>query len=221
MAMTSGPQRQPHLALACWHVAFAVLALLVTVVTTAAEQRRDEAPARRSLDCYPLGMTWLSGRSPESRLCFKSTVHIGDIDTVLFYAEPLPFPAKWITTTLRARSGEEDYFRIVPLDTDMQIIIEASACGGVCGMQWRWLVEPLRVGQLVLQLEASGLDEFQQRVISYPRELGLTVETHPRRTVVGFLRANWQWLWAALLVPMITFAWRKTRARKGRKHRGS
>jgi hypothetical protein len=91
--------------------------------------------------------------------------------------------------------------------------------------RWKWEVEPTRTGALRLHLTLTALidveGERQPRAIrTFERTLTIRVTWQDR--VSGFVRGNWQWLWATLL-PLAAAAWgalRATRKRRRKRAKG-
>ena len=79
---------------------------------------------------------------------------------------------------------------------------------------WSWNIEPMRTGKLRLQLTLSAVINVQGRerpftVQTFERILTVDVTWHERLT--DFVEDNWQWLWTALLVPVVGLTWRRRR----------
>lgn len=89
---------------------------------------------------------------------------------------------------------------------------EVQAISGTQTTEWKWEVEPKRVGSHSLHLTLSAIVTFEDTSVSrairtFDRVIQVEV-TWPQR-VGGFVRRNWQWLWAAILVPVATWFWRR------------
>lgn len=120
--------------------------------------------------------------------------------------------------------GEKAYFDISPLHAKArQVLLDQPT-------RWRWSVVPKDGGpeRRTLTLEAMALfkvgkDEkvrskvYEATVRVLTRDLldrlpptgaGVSTEPPPSRWM-EFAKTNWQWLWTALLVPVVGAAWRK------------
>ncbi len=82
--------------------------------------------------------------------------------------------------------------------------------------RWKWEVTPTEYGRQTLHLTLSAHLEVAGRdtplvIQTFHREVQVEI-TVPQR-VSGFIQNNWQWLWAAVVVPVGGYLW------KGRKKR--
>ncbi|MCW8193413.1 hypothetical protein F6455_01270 [Proteobacteria bacterium 005FR1] len=89
---------------------------------------------------------------------------------------------------------------------------EVQAISGTEVTEWKWEVQPQEVGSHSLHLTLSAIvsleDASARRSIrTFDRVIDVEV-TWPQR-VTGFFGNNWQWLWAAILVPAVTWLWRR------------
>jgi hypothetical protein len=89
---------------------------------------------------------------------------------------------------------------------------EVQAVGASELTEWKWIVEPTQAGPQLLHLSLSAhLHVEGQRVPRVIRTFEQSIEVHvtwPQR-VTAFVASNWQWLWTAILVPVIGWAIRK------------
>lgn len=92
--------------------------------------------------------------------------------------------------------------------------------------RWEWEVTPTGQGRKELHLTLSAYIDLAGSdaplvVRTYDREIQVDITVAQR--VSGFLRNNWQWLWAAIVVPVAGFVWtlKKRRGGKPEEHAGS
>jgi hypothetical protein len=83
--------------------------------------------------------------------------------------------------------------------------------------RWKWAVEATESGTQRLHLTLSAIvdqdgKDRQYTIRTFARTLDVDVTIRDRLS--GFLEANWQWLWAALLVPVLGWAAQQRRRRK-------
>ena len=87
--------------------------------------------------------------------------------------------------------------------------------------KWSWTVEPTAAGTRNLHLTLSALIDIDGTEETY------TVKTYDRMwtvavpwpdRVTGFAESNWQWLWTAILVPVVGLVWRRLRTRHRPEH---
>ncbi len=93
---------------------------------------------------------------------------------------------------------------------------EVQAVSGEHITEWRWEVKPKETGDQRLHLTLTAIivvkgSDKPYSVRTFDRTLDVSVGWTTR--VSGFFEDNWQWLWAAILVPLVT--WWLSR-RKGR-----
>jgi hypothetical protein len=82
--------------------------------------------------------------------------------------------------------------------------------------RWVWAVTPTRSGSRRLYLTLSALVDVAGQntplvVRSFDRTIVVAI-TIPQR-IAGFVRGNWQWLWATILVPVAGYLWRRGKKR--------
>jgi hypothetical protein len=95
-------------------------------------------------------------------------------------------------------------FDIQPLTPEIQPVRESDPT------EWRWEVVPNEPGSQALHLALSAViyvaDESQSfRVDNGQYYKTLDVRTTWSKRVSSFIANNWQWLWAAILVPVGAF----------------
>src|SRR5205823_14748857 len=93
-------------------------------------------------------------------------------------------------------------FAIEALTPDLQAITSQQIT------RWKWEVSPTKLGPQTLHLalsahiELAGLDA-PLVARTFEREIQVDI-TIPQR-VSAFIQTNWQWLWAAIVVPIAVF----------------
>lgn len=87
--------------------------------------------------------------------------------------------------------------------------------------EWKWDVVPRSTGTHALHLTLSALVEVNgettpRMIKTFDRDI--VVEVTAAQRVTGFVSENWQWLWAAILVPLATWWWsRRARSAKAKR----
>lgn len=113
----------------------------------------------------------------------------------------------------RIRASDRMDARLTGLGFKIEAITPAVQLVSGSGVtEWRWEIEPTRVGTQRLHLTLSALiavdgTESAYTVRTFARTLDIRVTWGER--VSGFLSDNWQWLWAALLVPVAGLLFRR------------
>jgi len=97
-------------------------------------------------------------------------------------------------------------FAIEALTPNLQAIVRTQVC------RWRWQVTPTEGGTqnlyltLSAHIDAAGHDA-PLVVRTFDRRIQVEI-TLPQR-VRWFVQNNWQWLWAAVLVPAAGYLWKR------------
>ena len=97
---------------------------------------------------------------------------------------------------------------LVPVTPERQIVNSSQLT------EWKWRVRPSGSGPLRLYLSFQEVSTVEAD--SLPRVIRLTeavimVERTIWARLWEFVAANWQWLWAAIAVPIASFLWTKRR----------
>jgi hypothetical protein len=116
--------------------------------------------------------------------------------------------------TLKASDSMEAHltgagFTIDPVTPAVQLV------SGEGVTEWKWEVEPKEVGKRRLHLTLSAIIDLRGRESTYTVrtfERTLIIRVTLRERLTGFAEDNWQWLWSALLIPIV--AWLLQRRRK-------
>jgi len=90
-------------------------------------------------------------------------------------------------------------FDITPIGPEVQAVSKSRRT------EWQWQIRPKKAGKHSLHLTLTALLEVDGR--STPRAIKtfdrvIEVEVTATQRIRGFLMSNWQWLWAAVLVPI-------------------
>ncbi len=115
----------------------------------------------------------------------------------------------------RVKISDRMEARLVGSEFDITAIApETQAVSRQENTEWKWEIKPKRVGLHSLHLTLSALVTIDGETT--PRALKtfdrfIVIEITPAQRVAAFVSANWQWLWAAVLVPLATWWWRARR----------
>jgi hypothetical protein len=83
--------------------------------------------------------------------------------------------------------------------------------------EWKWEVKPRSTGHQQLHLTLSVLLDIDGTSTPKPFDAFdkvIDVEVTWNQQARSFLEKNWQWLWAAVLVPIAGWLWRRKKASK-------
>ena len=98
---------------------------------------------------------------------------------------------------------------------------EEQAVGTVDTVQWEWEVKPLATGRQQLHLTLTAVfkvDGTTTRRAIRTFDQKIDVEVQLQQTLTEFIAKNWQWLWAAILVPIAGLLWKRWRIAKRNQH---
>jgi len=118
-----------------------------------------------------------------------------------------------VGTVMKARlSG--DGFEILALHEEEQIV------AGDTYTEWAWNVKALKAGDQELYLTITVkvmVDGFGEKARDIPViTRRVKVQVDPVGVTKGFVSEHWEWVWTALLVPLVGWGWKVYRGRKGR-----
>ena len=104
-------------------------------------------------------------------------------------------------------------FAIEAQEPDLQAVTSQKST------RWRWKVTPTGHGPQTLHLTLSAHIDVAGRdaplvVRTFDRDIQVNI-TIPQRGS-GFIQKNWQWLWAAIVVPIAGYLWKRRRKSPGR-----
>lgn len=99
-------------------------------------------------------------------------------------------------------------FEIEAITPERQVVISNDLT------RWKWDVEPTKTGTLRLHLTLTAIVDVEgerrpRTLRTFERTFTIRVSWSER--VVGFLGANWQWLWTAIFAPVLLWVVRKRR----------
>lgn len=78
--------------------------------------------------------------------------------------------------------------------------------------EWKWEVKPSNDGRQYLHLTLSALlsvdgTSTPRAIRTFDKVIEVEIGWHQR--VGSFFEKNWQWLWAAVLVPIVGWLWKR------------
>ncbi len=81
--------------------------------------------------------------------------------------------------------------------------------------QWKWEIHPKKEGKHRLHLTLTALLEIDghstpRTIRAFDKEIEITVTRTQK--FIGFITGNWQWLWAAIFVPIVGWFWKRKKA---------
>jgi hypothetical protein len=116
-----------------------------------------------------------------------------------------------VGTVMKARlSG--DGFEIMPLHEEEQIV------AGDTYTEWAWNVKALKAGEhnlyltITVKVIVDGFGEKARDIPVITRQVKVQVD--PVGVTKGFISEHWEWVWTALLVPLVGWGWKVYRGRK-------
>ncbi len=84
-------------------------------------------------------------------------------------------------------------------------------------VEWNWEVKPKAAGRHQLHLTLTAILSIQgkdtRRTIRTFDKI-IEIEVTSTQKIVGFFEKAWQWLWAAILVPIVGWLWRKRNSKQ-------
>ncbi len=97
-------------------------------------------------------------------------------------------------------------FHITPVTPETQAVSKNHRT------EWQWEIHPKEEGRHRLNLTLTALLDIDGQ--STPRTIRtfskmIEVNVTTSQTVVSFIKNNWQWLWATVLVPIAGWLWEK------------
>jgi len=97
------------------------------------------------------------------------------------------------------------------------ITSEEQAVGSIGEVEWKWEIKPTTSGTHNLHLTLTALfsvDGESARKTMRTFDKTIEIEVTPAQLALKFLENNWQWLWAAILVPIAGWRWKLWKSRK-------
>lgn len=89
---------------------------------------------------------------------------------------------------------------------------EEQSVGSANTAEWRWDVVPTATGQYPLHLTLTALietDGATSRIAIHTYDKTIAVKVTAGQWAAGFFENNWQWLWAAILLPIGGWIWKR------------
>jgi hypothetical protein len=102
-------------------------------------------------------------------------------------------------------------FQITAITPETQAISKSQET------EWKWEIHPKEEGKHRLHLTLTALLEIDGRstpraIRTFDKEIEVTITTSQKISI--FFKKNWQWLWAAILVPVLGWLWKRKKAAK-------
>lgn len=116
-----------------------------------------------------------------------------------------------VSNRMQARLSGVD-FQIVAI-TD-----EEQAVGATDTVEWKWEIKPLAAGRHSLHLTLTALfsvDGATTRRAVRTFDKTIEVKVSAGQLASDFFGKNWQWLWAAILLPIAGWLWKRWKGRRG------
>jgi hypothetical protein len=140
-------------------------------------------------------------------------VRMGEDELVLRIEESGPVETHQIRVgdRMAARLVAGPGFEVQPITPEVQTITSIEPT------EWRWNVTAIRGGTQRLELTLDALIDVEgERVSRSLRTFSRTIEVQvsSRQRVIAFVGANWQWLWAAIVFPLIGIGWQRLRRKR-------
>ena len=98
------------------------------------------------------------------------------------------------------------------------ITTEEQAIGSVDTIEWKWEIKPTVAGRHNLHLTLTALinvDGAATRSSVRTFNRTIEVEVTARQRALEFVEKNWQWLWAAILLPIAGWLWKRRKDQRG------
>lgn len=140
---------------------------------------------------------------------------VGELQKELDRQEDIHSARVKASNLMRARLTGSNGMQILALSSEEQAI------SGESTTRWEWEVLPVEAGNKMLHLTLSAIitvvgDKMPRDIVTFDRSI--TVEISFGQSVGGFVSENWQWLWAAVFLPVATYVWNRFRKGKIKKH---
>ncbi|MCG8686271.1 MAG: hypothetical protein MI892_15440 [Desulfobacterales bacterium] len=113
-----------------------------------------------------------------------------------------------VSDTMAARlSGS--MFQVIAITPEIQAVSRNHTT------EWRWEIRPKKEGTHELHLTIYAILHVDGR--STPRSIKtfnktIEVTITAEQKIIGFLKSNWQWLWAAIFVPLAGWLWKRKKS---------
>jgi hypothetical protein len=146
-----------------------------------------------------------------AELLLSPSLPVAELEAQLRASAPADSARIQISNRMEAQLTGEG-FSVRTLTPDLQAVRSAEPT------RWRWEVVPTEHGIRSLHVTLSATLNINGSdapivVRTYDRDVKITITVSQRLS--SFIQANWQWLWAAVLVPVGGYLWNLRRKRQG------
>jgi hypothetical protein len=206
-------------------VLFGIVVVLASLFVTAARAPNDvgSAPVPSAVDATLAGLDWgqiAFAVAPEMKyhephvveLLLSTRFSVEELQAQLQTRAGVQSATIHISDRMEAQLAGQG-FSIESIEPPLQAVSRRGTT------RWRWEVIPTVHGthtlhlQLYAHIDVAGLDTpYVLQTYDKPVEVQITVA----QRVAGFVGGNWQWLWAAILVPIAGYLWKRTTGRRKR-----
>ena len=138
----------------------------------------------------------------------SDTLTLASLDSLTTHKARTRIAADMEATLIASQSD----FEIISIEPGRQAVSDSMST------EWGWNIKPKRPGKhrvyLILKVFLD-VDGRQLPRVVYKSPPGI-IEVKGTWTlyVIGFISANWQWLWTTILVPVAAWFWKRRRHRK-------
>jgi hypothetical protein len=138
-------------------------------------------------------------------LLLSHSVSIQELRTQLEKANGIESASVQISNRIEARLSGTG-FQVEALFPEVQTV------GSKGVIQWKWYVTPTEHGLQRLHLTLSAILTVSDRdapfvIRTFDRTIDVEISLAQRAS--SFFSKNWKWLWAAILVPVVGYLWRR------------
>lgn len=102
-------------------------------------------------------------------------------------------------------------FEITPITPQQQPV------SGISSNEWRWEVSPKRTGQVKLYLTVNAIltiDGQGNNKVLRTFTKNIDVDVSPQQHVANFITTHWQWLFTAIIIPLVIYLWSEKQRKK-------
>lgn len=138
-------------------------------------------------------------------LLLSHSVSIQELQTQLEKANQIESASVEVSNRMEARLSGTG-FQIEALFPEVQTVSSKGV------IQWKWYATPTEHGLQHLHLTLSAILTVSDRdapfvIRTFDRTIDVEISLAQRAS--GFFSKNWKWLWAAILVPIVGYLWRR------------
>lgn len=148
--------------------------------------------------------------SPMIQLLLSLTETISELqDTITQQGELVGETIK-VTDRMEALLKSND-FNIIEKTPRIQAISESMQT------EWLWEIHPMKKGKYNLHLTINAYFDVNghdtpRKIKTYDRTI--FVEVTIKQNIIRFIGNNWKWLWAAIVVPIVGWLWKRKKKKK-------